>query len=233
MAIAFREPPLRQWRARTVSRVLQTLHGGPRRTPARNYRVAGAAVTGEAAAVPSVSARRALLGVLVAAFVAGTAWAYSTGRVSPGSIDAWLGSLGPAAPALFVGAFALGAMVGLPGVVFVVGGRLAFGAELGLGLGYGGGLLACITPFAAARRLRGGAVAAWQPRNRHLRRAFDMVESHPLRAVILLRLMMWFSPPLSYALAVTGVPARTYVAGCAIALVPVVAIAVLATGWIA
>src|SRR6185436_13212734 len=117
MAIAFREPPLRQWRARTVSRVLQTLHGGPRRTPARNYRVAGAAVTGEAAAVPSVSARRALLGVLVAAFVAGTAWAYWTGRVSPGSIDEWLESLGPAAPALFVGAFALGAMVGLPGIV--------------------------------------------------------------------------------------------------------------------
>ncbi len=196
--------------------------------------MARAAAIDEAPAVPAVTGRRALLAVLVAAFVAGAAWAYATGRVTAGSIEAWLGSLGPAAPAMFVGAFILGAMIGLPGMVFVVGGRLAFGAETGFLLGYGAGLLACVVPFAAARRLRGDrAAAAWQPRNRHLRRAFDMVEARPLRTVLLLRLVMWFSPPLSYALAMTGVSARAYVTGCALALAPVVAIAVLATGWIA
>jgi hypothetical protein len=90
-------------------------------------------------------------------------------------------------------------------------------------------------PFATARRLRGdgGTAAPWRPRNRHLRRVFDMVEARPLRAVILLRLVLWFNPPLSYALAMTSVPARVYVAGCALALAPVVALAMLATGWIA
>lgn len=182
--------------------------------------------------VPTVTGRRVLLAVLVAAFVAGTAWAYATGRVTPGAIEAWLQSLGPAAPALFVGAFVAGAMIGLPGMVFVVGARLAFGAETGFALGYGGGVLACLVPFATARRLRGGRDAApWQPRNRHLRRALDLVEARPLRAILLLRLVLWFNPPLSYSLAVTGVSARVYALGCALALAPVVAVAVIATGW--
>ena len=59
-----------------------------------------------------------------------------------------------------------------------------------------------------------------------------MVESHPLRAVVVLRLVLWFNPPLSYALALTSIPLRAYVAGCAIALAPVVAAAVLAIGWL-
>ena len=183
-------------------------------------------------AAPAVSAKHALLAALVLAFVGGTAWAYSTGRVSPAAIQAWLTSLGPVAPARFVAAFVAGAMLGLPGMMFVVGGRLAFGAETGFALGYGTGVLACIVPFATARRLRSDGAAPWQPRNRHLRRAFAMVESHPLRAVVVLRLVLWFNPPLSYALALTSSPLRAYVAGCAIALAPVVAAAVLAIGWL-
>ncbi|HWO24773.1 MAG TPA: VTT domain-containing protein [Kofleriaceae bacterium] len=180
-----------------------------------------------------MTAKRALVGALVAVFVCGTVWAYATGRVSSGSIKAWLDSLGPLAPALFVVAFVLGAFIGMPGMVFVIGGRLAFGPETGFVLGYGGGMLACLAPFATARFLRGERAATWQPRGRLLRRAFAMIESHPLRAVLLLRLALWFNPPLSYALAMTRVPVRTYLAGCAVALAPVVAVAMLATGWIA
>ena len=181
--------------------------------------------------VPDLTARRLVTGVLVIAFVTGAVWAYATGRVSTASIDRWLESLGPGAPALFVGAFVLGSMIGLPGMAFVVGGRLAFGPELGFALGYGAGVLACVVPFATARRLRRGQTTAWQPRNRLVARAFDLLETHPLRSVIALRLVLWFNPPLSYALALTAVPVRAYIAGCAIALVPVVALAVFATGW--
>jgi uncharacterized membrane protein YdjX (TVP38/TMEM64 family) len=199
--------------------------------------VAGGAAIEEATLVPAVTAKRArlaaVLAVLVAAFVGGAGWAYATGRVSAGAIEAWLGSLGPAAPALFVAAFVGGSLLGLPGIAFVVGGRLAFGAEAGFALGYVAGVLACLVPFAAARRLRGAGPAPWLPRSRHLRRALDLVESHPLRAVVLLRLVLWFNQPLSYALAMTRLRAHAYVAGCALALAPVVALAVLATGWVA
>jgi uncharacterized membrane protein YdjX (TVP38/TMEM64 family) len=195
--------------------------------------VAGAAAIDEALVVPAVTAKRAIVGALVIAFVCGTVWAYTTGRVSSGSIKAWLDSLGPLAPAMFVVAFVLGAFIGLPGMMFVIGGRLAFGPETGFVLGYGAGLLACLGPFATARFLRGERAVTWQPRSHLLRRALASVETHPLRAVLLLRLVLWFNPPLSYALAMTRVPVRTYLAGCAIALAPVVAVAVLATGWFA
>ena len=36
---------------------------------------------------------------------------------------------------------------------------------------------------------------------------------------------------LSYALALSAIPTRSYLAGCALALAPVVALAVFATGW--
>jgi uncharacterized membrane protein YdjX (TVP38/TMEM64 family) len=172
----------------------------------------------------------AILG-LVVLFVAGAAWAYGTGRVSISSIEHWLESLGPIAPLLFICAFVAGSMVGLPGMAFVVGGRLAFGPELGFALGYGAGVLACTVPFATARRLRRAEGAVWRPRHRLAVRAFELVETHPVRAVIALRLVLWFNPPLSYALALTRIRVGAYVAGCAIALAPVVAVAVFATGW--
>lgn len=175
--------------------------------------------------------KRAILAVLVAAFVAGAVWAYATGRVTSSAVEQWLAALGPLGPAVFVGAFVAGAMIGLPGMVFVVGARLAFGAEAGFALGYGAGLLACIVPFATARRLRRGAAPVWQPRGRFARRAFDLVDEHPRRAVAMLRLVLWFSPPLSYALALTRVSLRDYIVGCAVALLPVVLAAVVATGW--
>lgn len=175
--------------------------------------------------------RRAALAVLVLAFVGGAVFLYSTGSVTPSGIRAWLDSLGPAAPVLFVGAFVLGSFVGLPGMAFVVGARLAFGPWLGFALGYGGGLCAVTLPFVTARLLRRQPEVPWRPKNRHLARAFAQLETHPLRAVILLRLLLWFNPPLSYALALTSVRLRDYLIGCAVALAPVVAAGVIASGW--
>lgn len=175
--------------------------------------------------------RRAALGVLIVAFVAGAIYLWRTGNVTPTSIRAWLDSLGAAAPVLFVGAFVLGAFVGLPGLAFVVAARLAFGPWLGFALGYGGGMLAVTLPFLTARWLRRQPEVPWRPKNRYAARAFDQLDRHPVRAIIALRLVLWFNPPLSYALALTRVRRRDYVLGCAIALLPVVALLVLASGW--
>ncbi len=179
----------------------------------------------------SRTARRVLIGVLVVAFLGGAVYLWRTGSVTPTSIRAWLDSLGPAAPALFVGAFVLGSFVGLPGMAFVVGGRLAFGPWLGFALGYGGGLLAVTLPFLTARFLRRQPETPWRPKNRHLAKIFDQLEGHPLRSVIILRLILWFNPPLSYALALTRVRLRDYLLGCALALAPVVVAGQVASSW--
>lgn len=180
-----------------------------------------------------VTRRRLALAMLAVAFFAGTTWALVTGRVSVESIRVWLESLGSAGPLLFVGVFMLGALIGLPGMAFVIGGRLAFGPELGFLLGYGGGLLACLAPFLLARRIGRTDAVPWRPKLLLLRRALDSLEARPIRSVFVLRLVLWFNPPLSYALALSAIPTRSYLAGCALALAPVVALAVFATGWFA
>lgn len=176
------------------------------------------------------NARRAVLAVFIVAFVVGAIYLWRTGAVTPSSVRAWLESLGPAAPAIFIVAFITGAFIGLPGMAFVIGGRLAFGPWLGFAVAYAGGLLAVTIPFIAARRLRHAGAEPWRPTHKWVARAFGLIETHPFRAVVVMRLVLWFNPPLSYALAFAAVPWRTYVLACAVALAPVVALAMVATG---
>lgn len=175
--------------------------------------------------------RRVLLAVLVVGFVAGAAWVWRTGGVSVDGVRAWIASLGPAAPLLYVGAFVAGGLVGLPGMAFVLAARLAFGPWSGGALAYVAGMCSVTVPFVAARVLRRPAATPWQPRQAWLARALAQLATHPLRTVIVLRLVLWFNPPLSYALALARVPLRVYLVGCALALAPVVATAMVASSW--
>lgn len=181
------------------------------------------------------TARRVVVALAVLALVAGTVYLWRTGAVTPYTVKRWadaaIAALGAPAPALFVAVFLAGSLVGLPGMVFVIGGRLAFGPGLGLAVGFAGGMLAVLAPFLIARRLRGPGAAPWSPRQRHLARAFAMIDTHPFRAVLILRLVLWFNQPVSYGLAFTALPLRTYALASACALAPVVAVAVLATSW--
>lgn len=171
--------------------------------------------------------------MLLVVFVTGALYLWRSGRITPAAVRDWLLSLGPAGPLLFVVAFVGGSFVGLPGIAFVVGGRLAFGPLLGFVLGYAGGLLAVTVPFVAARKLRRTDAPAWHPKHRLAARAYALLETHPFRGVLVLRLILWFNPPLSYALAFTPVRLRIYLAACALALLPVVGIAVTVTHWFA
>jgi len=163
-------------------------------------------------------------------FVIGAAL-WRSGIVTPTRITAWLRSLGPWAPVLFVGAHIAGSLVGLPTLAFLVAGRVAFGPWLGLVLGYGGGVVAVWIPFVAARALRRQPAEPWHPRNRWLGRAYDQLDRHPIRAVMALRLLLWFNQPLSYALALTRLRLRDYAAGCALGLAPIATAAVFVSGW--
>ncbi len=174
---------------------------------------------------------RLLIGLLVAASIAGGVYLWRTGNLSPTALRDWLDSLGPAAPLLLVAAFVAGAYVGAPGMVFVIAGRLAFGPWIGFAVGYGGGMLAVIMPFVTARLLRRAVAEPIRPRTRIVRWAFARVETHPVRSVILIRLVVWFNAPLSYALAITDIRLRHYALACAVALAPVVVVAMVATSW--
>ena len=181
--------------------------------------------------VLSRAVRRVLLGLLVIAFVAGAIYLWQTGGVSAGGIRRWIDSLGPAAPVLFVVAFVAGGLIGLPGMAFVLGARLAFGPWWGGALGYLGGMCSITLPFVTARLLRRQAATPWRPKQKLLARAIDMLATHPIRAIFILRLFFWFNPPLSYALALTPVRFRDYMLGTGLAIAPVVIIAMVASSW--
>jgi uncharacterized membrane protein YdjX (TVP38/TMEM64 family) len=174
---------------------------------------------------------RLLVALLVAISLSGAIYLWRTGNMTPTAVKDWLDSLGPAAPALFIAAMIAGAFLGLPGMVFVIGGRLAFGPYVGFVVGYVGGLLAVTAPFLTARLLRRAVAEPMKPKNRWVARAFAQVEHHPVRSVLIMRLIVWFNAPLSYALALTEIRVRDYVLACALALAPVVALAMIATGW--
>jgi uncharacterized membrane protein YdjX (TVP38/TMEM64 family) len=179
----------------------------------------------------SRTARRVILGVLIAAFLAAAVLLWRSGLVTPIRIKDWLVSLGPAGPLLFLAVFVGTALIALPGMAFVIGGRLAFGPYVGFTVGYVGGVAAVVLPFVVARYVRGVNQAPWQPKNKWLAKAFGLVETHPFRAVVMLRAVLWFNAPLSYALAFSPIPTRTYVAACAVVLLPLVTMAMIATSW--
>jgi uncharacterized membrane protein YdjX (TVP38/TMEM64 family) len=152
------------------------------------------------------------------------------------ALQARLLSLGAFAAPAFIVAFAVGELLHLPGILFVVAARVVFGPTLGLALGYAGAVFALMVSFFVARHLVAAARASrepWRPRWRPLRTTFERLESNPVKSIALLRLVLWLAPPLTYALAATKIRARDHLIGCAVGLVVPVIAANLVGGFFA
>jgi uncharacterized membrane protein YdjX (TVP38/TMEM64 family) len=179
-----------------------------------------------------VTPRTRRIGVaLVVLLLVGCAIAARRSGVDGPMLQRELLALGILAPPLFLCVFALGELLHLPGILFVLVARVVFGPSLGFLLGYVGAVLAVTISFTVARQLVSAARATrepWRPRWGFLRRTFERIEASPVRTIALLRLVLWLAPPLSYALASSGVRAKDHLAGTAIGLViPVLGVAVL------
>ncbi|MCA9598461.1 MAG: VTT domain-containing protein [Myxococcales bacterium] len=176
--------------------------------------------------------RTTLLVIVLAGLLAGGIALHRTGQLRPDVIGAWIRSLGIWAAPVFVAAFAAGQLLHLPGTAFVVAARTAWGPVFGFALAYGAAVVAVTVPFVLTRRARGTGERSFRPRWRWLARLLDRVEVHPVRSVVLLRLVLWLSPPLGYALAFTGIRTRDYVVGSALGLAPCIALVSCGVGWI-
>ena len=103
---------------------------------------------------------------------------------------------------LFILLFVLGNIAHVPGLVFLTAAVAAY--------------CSCCCTFALARLI--GADALRQLPGRYLTRALNHIDQHPLRSVLLLRLMAQTQPMLNYALALTGLRFRPYAIGTALGL---------------
>lgn len=131
----------------------------------------------------------------------------------------------------FLALFSFGSLIQLPGVIFLVVARIAYGPVTGFFIAYVGALASISVSFVVIRAVGGKALASieWPPAKRVLTRLLD----RPIRTVAFLRTVMLLSPPLNMALALSSVRYRDYLAGSAIGLVAPVAVWVLAADLLA
>lgn len=131
---------------------------------------------------------------------------------------------------VYVGIFAAGELVHIPGIVFVAAGLISWGKMLGFPIALGASVVSVSVSFLVVRTVGGRALARIE--RPILRRILDRLDDRPIRTVVVLRLLLFLAPPLNYALAMTNVRFRDYVVGSALGLVLPLLCVTLLFDWV-
>lgn len=141
-------------------------------------------------------------------------------------VQGWVTAAGPLGIVLFVAVFSAGNLVQIPGVLFIVAARLAFGPGIGFLVAYVGSVIAVSFTFTFVRAVGGKPLGeiTFGPAKRILAR----LEKHPVSTIVALRTVLLLAPPLNYALALAPIRHRDHLLGSALGLVlPVAAVVFL------
>lgn len=118
---------------------------------------------------------------------------------------------------IFLVAFVAGALMNLPAFLFTITALLVYGYGWGYVIAGLGSFLAAITHFQVVRTIGGQALTEIKmPLMRKIMANFD---THPLRTVIVLRLIFFVSPPVNYLLALSNVRQRDFIVGTILGLI--------------
>lgn len=160
--------------------------------------------------------RLVALGVVIVATVV---LARATGAHESLTVDgirAQVASAGAWGPVGFVALFVVGELLHVPGLVFFGAALMLWGPVRGGALGSVGALLSLATSFVVVRGIGGTPIgdvrAGW------MRRVLDGLERRPIATVALLRAVLILNPPVTYALALSGIRFRDYFVGSALGL---------------
>jgi uncharacterized membrane protein YdjX (TVP38/TMEM64 family) len=117
---------------------------------------------------------------------------------------------------IFVLAFALGNIAQIPGWIFLAAAVFTLGRTVGGLATYIAACLSCIATFFMIRLIGGNALRTLEsPLAARLLRRFD---AHPIRSIVLMRMLFQTLPALNYTLALTGVKFRDYLIGTLLGL---------------
>jgi uncharacterized membrane protein YdjX (TVP38/TMEM64 family) len=166
--------------------------------------------------------RLALLVALLIAMVTAAHMSGMSSHFSRAELRAMIGHAGPWGLALFAAAFAAGAMIYVPGLLFVAVAVLAWGKLVGGCYAYVGAMTAATVSFALVRGVGGRPLA--EVRNPRVRAILARLDERPVLIVAALRALFLAAPAINYALALSPLRARQYLIGTAIGLVPSVAV---------
>lgn len=164
--------------------------------------------------------RRMRLALLALVFVALYVVAQVTGlrdAITQERLQLLVDGAGVFGVVLFIGAFSVGQLAQLPGIVFVLAARAAWGPVMGFAVAYVGALCAVSLSFCAVRAAMGRSDETSR-RPAWLDRALDKLATRPQLTVASLRALLALSPPLNVALAMTPLRSRDHLIGSAVGL---------------
>ena len=117
---------------------------------------------------------------------------------------------------VFILVFALGNLVQIPGWIFLAAAVLALGRTWGGIATYIAAILSCSVTFYAIRLVGGSALRNLN--GKFATRLLSQLDAHPIRNIVLLRILFQTVPVLNYALALSGVRFRDYLIGTLLGL---------------
>lgn len=129
--------------------------------------------------------------------------------------------LGPWAAAVFVGVYAVATVAWVPGSLLTLAGGAIFGLTAGTVYALSGALIGATLAFLVARYVARSAVERRLSSSRKLTAIDEAIETEGAKVVLLLRLSPVFPfNALNYALGLTGVRLRDFVAASAVGMIP-------------
>ena len=117
---------------------------------------------------------------------------------------------------LFVVLFALGNLIQIPGWIFLAAAVIALGRTAGGMVTYVAATASCAFTFFVIHYLGGDALG--QLKSKTAVKLLARLHSHPVRNIILLRMLFQTLPVVNYALALSGVGFRKYMVGTILGL---------------
>ena len=117
---------------------------------------------------------------------------------------------------IFVLLFSLGNLIQIPGWVFLAAAVLALGRTMGGIATYIAASISCVVTFLTIRFVGGDALR--QLNNKIAVGLLRQLDAHPIKSIVLLRILFQTMPALNYALALSGVKFRNYLIGTLLGL---------------
>ena len=118
--------------------------------------------------------------------------------------------------ALFVLLFAVGIIMNVPGLLYLIIGFTLYGPFKGFAIVYLGSLVAVIAHFLFARSMAGEALG--EVKHPFIRKQMDRLRDNPIRTSVVLRLIFYVSPPVNYAFALAPIRTKDFIIGSIISL---------------
>lgn len=117
---------------------------------------------------------------------------------------------------LFTLAYVAGTLMNLPGVIFLFISFNVYAGMMGVFIAYMATLLSMVAHFYFARGLAGEALS--EIKQPFIRKHMEKMNTRPVLTTAILRLVLFVSPPVNYALALSSIRFRDFLLGSMLAL---------------